>query len=1248
MNLKEIRDRISGNAKEKVKLYESGYLDNIQNIFCKDITDLKEIFMHFDIIALLSTSLDKRINKKLRSLEDVIFKKTKMIFQNLIICKDFDKFHNYIKNKEQICIDDELEEEKIVKEEEKTFLWKDYVNLNDEKISSGHQLQERSSNTDIFRRLTSRMDAMAERAYNIGRTLENLSRNEQNNEIRDEEIIFREVRDNVEIRRNPQNILNLLNANNQQTQTNEAGIDNSRLNSTDANRQGRNDDYFVNILNEAFGEDENTNFSLNSNINENNFTDNTGLYEEFNNLQSPVFLNDNLEIESVNENRDSSVAIGNVLNNENLQDNSLIQNQTFMIPENSPLVTFRSHVNDQRFSSINQPNFLINTENINNEILNRNLISPINNSEHEINNSPLNYDYESEGRGRTNENESINYGEILNFRNRNEFYNFILQNYARTDLRERIFRNGINNDDLNTINSAHLNETGINSNNINNNQLSDEQVKLLENFFSLDKFQFNRDNLNNAESVQINNVVPFELQRLYSRFMSYQEMRRLSEQNFELNAGDALNLRDVGDFGRLLSFLSNINYIIENQEDFNCQNEDNLLTQNLIKNNVLQCEEMSLESKDDSNNLKSKNIIENLNSDIQSESDFKISLKNKSIEFDNDKNIFLIFKSIRKIFLQTHNQEILIFFFWILKKFDIIELKNKGEYYQEITSFIIESCKNKKILHYLKSIKIIEDLKFKSELVRLFIVLLDKTTINSICIDKLKLEMYGNASIEHKIIVCNLFFKYIKINQKDALKREIELFNIVCNLISHENQNAVLLLGQLIFNNLNLQKKIASNGILKKLIIIFEEKFWKNEDLSIIILCLASSVQKCEENRKFFCYKNVFARIFNFFKIQIKDKIYDKAFVSCLLFLRGMTRSIKFIRADLVEYPIVELCLLYLNEIRKKKGNRDCKIFEIFENEKSDFSKKRYYFTIIKQTLAVLSNLVLEYGNYKEKFMKKNGLNVIKKLSKKKNMEYYQLFILKNFIYESNFVEKEYFFNEFSIKKNEKKYSHINLETTTNFLENINIDNHEDFTKKIIFYSSNNIYFIDSKDYSHIFNKIFKKFRNIDFTERKHKSIFALKTLREFFNLIRNLVCATYQENLKFINTYPFVLENTILFFFKILKGNSYNEKNQTIKQILYCMVNLTASGPFFKDVFMSEIVIENLKILRHNKNKKINIALIWLIINLTWNNDEKSIERIQKIVKNGFKEWLCEIRGENAVINDKVITALENLEIEE
>lgn len=99
------------------------------------------------------------------------------------------------------------------------------------------------------------------------------------------------------------------------------------------------------------------------------------------------------------------------------------------------------------------------------------------------------------------------------------------------------------------------------------------------------------------------------------------------------------------------------------------------------------------------------------------------------------------------------------------------------------------------------------------------------------------------------------------------------------------------------------------------------------------------------------------------------------------------------------------------------------------------------------------------------------------------------------------------------------------------------------------------------------------------------------------------------------------------------------------MKQIIYIFVNLTAGGAAFKDVLMEDLILSELKVCTENPNKRIIIALIWLIINLTWNDEADVKRRIRKLTDFGFKKWLIAVKGTNAFINDKVITALENME---
>ncbi|KAM0687204.1 hypothetical protein COBT_001559 [Conglomerata obtusa] len=601
-------------------------------------------------------------------------------------------------------------------------------------------------------------------------------------------------------------------------------------------------------------------------------------------------------------------------------------------------------------------------------------------------------------------------------------------------------------------------------------------------------------------------------------------------------------------------------------------------------------------------------------------------------------------------------------------------------------------------------------------------IMLDKN--NNYTNESKNQKLNKNMDNNYKISIIKLYIKWISLNETKKEKHELFAFQKISELLFVSKCESLILLGKILNNNINLQRYSNKIGTLKKVIEIFEEMFWKNENLMPAIFCLASLVDKCEDNRKTICAKGIFSRIFEHYKIKIKQKIFDTEFVMCLLFFRGITRSIKFIRADLVEYPIVELCLLTLKQIKTNKNSFDYTIMQIVENYSFDANNEQscfsYSFVVIKQTLAILSNLVLEYGNYKEKFMNKQGLKIVKAIGKKKNLEYDQLFILKNFIYESNWSVKEEFINLFTRNKRQNKKINVeriiklescnnkimnrihNFNNNSGFLNEKNvriieeIDNkkndkknkkdnvyaksvnkdlidhnknnvtikgknikiihkntckkqNDDFTKtcidRITYYKNNNQYFINSETRTNFFSRILKKYGNVNFNERTNKSIRSLKTLKELFNLLRNFVCATYEENLIFFDSFPNLLENTILVLIKINKGEVFMEKNEALKQILYVLVNLCASGTFFRKLFLEDLILEQIWIITKNKNKKIIIALIWLIINLSWNDGLDYGLAVKKIKKFGFKDWLKEVRGINAVINDKVITALENME---
>lgn len=137
----------------------------------------------------------------------------------------------------------------------------------------------------------------------------------------------------------------------------------------------------------------------------------------------------------------------------------------------------------------------------------------------------------------------------------------------------------------------------------------------------------------------------------------------------------------------------------------------------------------------------------------------------------------------------------------------------------------------------------------------------------------------------------------------------------------------------------------------------------------------------------------------------IKRLISDKINFNDLLLIRNLSRSVYLLRSEFLNYPIMEFFLNYLT--------KDIQIENFYSDERIDYSViyKIYNINPDKLTkkliLNILTNLVLEYGNYRGIFVAYNGFEIVDKYKEEFPLEILALY--KNFLYDSDIVHKKKF-----------------------------------------------------------------------------------------------------------------------------------------------------------------------------------------------------------------------------------------------
>ncbi|KAF9762548.1 Armadillo repeat-containing protein 8 [Nosema granulosis] len=419
--------------------------------------------------------------------------------------------------------------------------------------------------------------------------------------------------------------------------------------------------------------------------------------------------------------------------------------------------------------------------------------------------------------------------------------------------------------------------------------------------------------------------------------------------------------------------------------------------------------------------------------------------------------------------------------------------------------------------------------------------------------------------------------------------------------------------GKLVEGNREIQEYCSKKKILQRIL----ERFSFEPEVVYAISCM---VEFNEENRKYVGESPVLQRILMVFKEKTLAREYDEYYINILKFLRGMSRSILFLRSKLLDYPIVELLVENLSSNIDISSTTNTTIdsttndinittnttnttndINITTNTTNDINIttnttidtttidttnttidsiiKRgvnYTYTLHNTStiLLILSNLVFEYGNYKKKFIP----HLSKALAFKETHPEEILVLLKNYLFESDWLSKEAF-----IKATEKDF--------------------------FDFFFSNSI---------------------------------SLETL---FNLIRNLVC---EENLEMILVSFNNLVSQTLFFLRS------TDSPRILLQIYYTIANLSANSPSFRDLVLEDANTTDyanyanyasiLEILKEKATTRdLKLAFVWIIINISW-KEEGSKRRVEKLKASGIKEFLLRLEATDSVLLDKINTALENI----
>lgn len=377
-------------------------------------------------------------------------------------------------------------------------------------------------------------------------------------------------------------------------------------------------------------------------------------------------------------------------------------------------------------------------------------------------------------------------------------------------------------------------------------------------------------------------------------------------------------------------------------------------------------------------------------------------------------------------------------------------------------------------------------------------------------------------------------------DKRTITEHEIQLLTLVRKCIAIEKKYAFHVLTQLSIGNPDVQNYVSRCKLLK--MVSFDLKPHS-------LFCAYELSTFSTRNRELF-QKNLSKSVVKLILHKIEHFIFDNELLGAFKLFKLFSQKIKFLQTETQNCPILEVCLLSLERDHKSED-------------------------INREVLCILSNILLNYNNYRKIFIDNDGFKIVKKKLFMYDGEV--LSLCRNFLYSSTFQEKEAFVREIPAE---------------------------------------------------YVNAMFKR-QNLD-------------NLNKAFNILRNLFCCNENELVKLlkyfeIQDFPSKMVYILMQYydFFVNGGSLYKE---TILNIIYTLVNLCILPNKEKycilDLDFGEAIGMN--------DRDINLALIWLFINITWNVTEE--EMAKKVRERNVVMWMDMIEGTDEVLCEKKGTLLDNL----
>jgi armadillo repeat-containing protein 8 len=139
-------------------------------------------------------------------------------------------------------------------------------------------------------------------------------------------------------------------------------------------------------------------------------------------------------------------------------------------------------------------------------------------------------------------------------------------------------------------------------------------------------------------------------------------------------------------------------------------------------------------------------------------------------------------------------------------------------------------------------------------------------------------------------------------------------------------------------------------------------------------------------------------------------------------------------------------------------------------------------------------------------------------------------------------------------------------------------------------------------------------------------------------NLLRNIAHGDY-EDISFLIS---ELDDKLI---PILLGNLQSKHIGVVIQTLYIISNIAAGNSTHKEKVMDGEILKNVICFLQSSNRHIRVAALWVLINLTW-RDDQGVEERKKVLKElHCDQHLKSLANDSELdVRDRVKQALDQL----